>query len=71
MDDRKTCPGCGGKYFVALGWKHAGCIAPGVVANGVNAAVNKRSGRGAYPDTDERRKYMREKMRKRRAEGRA
>lgn len=31
-------------------------------------AVNK-SNRGAYPDTDHRREYMREKMRKRRSEG--
>lgn len=69
------CAGCGVWHFPALARKHVNCEpVDAVVVNAVNtvvhaepSAVNK-SKRGAYPNTDARREYMREKMRARRAE---
>jgi hypothetical protein len=63
-DGKVLCAGCGVRYFPALARKHVNC-APIVVDQ--IPAVNKK--RGAYPDSDARRAYMRQYMAKRRKGG--
>ena len=57
---------CGKGYFPAQRWQHVNCKAPLVPAvnSAETSAVNRR---GAYPNTDSRREYMRQKMAARRA----
>lgn len=77
MNGRMQCV-CKGWYFPKQEWAHEGCaakygvantvVANGTVANAKAAAVNRV---GRYADPEKRKAYMRELMRKRRAEGRA
>jgi hypothetical protein len=65
------CSACDEWAFPGLfKWKHGRCeMVPTATPNAVNSApavVNAKK-RGAYPDTDSRREYMRQKMAARRA----
>lgn len=79
-DERVQCV-CGVRYFPAQAWAHRGCVA-NAIANAKapvdNAAASlelqpvvKTERYGKYADGEKRKAYMRELMRKRRAEGKA
>lgn len=72
----RVCRACGHEHETLMRCDVARRIRD---ASAVNAAqltkpavnANASRGRGAYPNTDARREYMRQKMAKRRAEGKA
>lgn len=69
MNGRVQCLGCGEWHFPKQAWAHTGHVVNRPAVNAEAArAVNRR---GAYPNTDARREYMRKKMAQRRAEGKA
>lgn len=64
---RIRCGGCGAWHFPAVKWWHdRNCAVNKVEAPAVNP-VGVKAARGAYPNTDDRREYMRKKMAARRA----
>lgn len=70
MDERVLCR-CGAKHFrVAQRWvleQHGGEVNAPEVNPEAPAEVNPMRARGAYPNTDSRREYMRNYMRDRRS----